>query len=215
MNLKDRLTSWYEHEQGAFVTIPFVVRALESKLTHREYVEFLLQYQFFVRTASPMYAEAAAKLPQDYDLIREWLFQQAYREFDHHKFIENDLKALGQEVSAIRGAKISPAMDILCNYNFGFIERHKVPIGIMGSPFVMIQLSAAYALGVAEKIKQGLGLKDEGVTFLDAHGHLDADQAQGLIHIMNGIVDAHDQDEIMLNAQANFSLYKQFLLSLG
>jgi pyrroloquinoline quinone (PQQ) biosynthesis protein C len=209
----DDLNRWYETEVLQFRTIPFVQDVFSGKLTLEGYRTFLLQYYHFVGTAPRIYSSAAAKIGPEYQQVREWFSKSAFKEMDHDEFIIRDLSALGVPMEEARTSRPTPEMEALVAYNFYFVD-HRNPVGLLGTPFLMGKLSSAYSLVAAEKLKNALGLQEEGATFFFAHGHLDKDQPEDVSGIIQAIIDPKIQQDIFLNAKTIFMLYQNFFKTL-
>lgn len=205
------LDKWIYDQSSQFVALPLVQKALSGLLTKEAYAEFLLDYRHFVTTAGSMYALAAAHIDtQKYDLIKRWFFKQAYREYDHGKFIKEDLKALGFDNDMIETHSASPAMEALCCFNFGFIFR-KHPAGLLGTPYIMTQLSSGFALKAAQSLKEKLKLDGAGASFFEAHAHLDKDQVSEIRDLIGSITDNAILEQIDLNAKGLLHCYSGFM----
>ncbi len=196
-----------------FQTLPFVQSALSGSLTKPGYTRFMKDYYHFVRTAGPIYSACASHIGYDFPRVREWFLKAAYKETDHDHFVVNDLETLGVPAAETRASQPGPEMDALCAYNFAFVERHH-PVGMLGTPFLMGNLSTVYSLHAAQKIKDALGLKENGASFFEAHGHLDKAQPEDVGLVLQSITDPKIQNDIFLNAKTIFMLYQNFFRTL-
>lgn len=213
MTFWEELNNWYAKQTQLFHDLPFIRRAFAGGITKPDYVRFLRDYYHFVGTAGPVYGACASKIDHRHGYVRDWFAKCTFKEMGHDRFIVNDLKALGMSEAEIRESRPSSAMDALCCYNFGFIERHN-PIGLLGTPFLMGKLSAIYSLHASQKIKEALGFKESGASFFEAHGHLDKEQPEDVGSVIQSITEKDIQEEIFLNAETLFALYLNFLRSL-
>lgn len=213
MTFWEKLNQWYGDEAGKFQSIPFIRAVFEGKLTREGYKTFLKSYYPFVAAAAPLYAHAASKIPPAFPRVREWFFKSAYKEMGHDEFIVNDLTALGIQAADTKASRPVPEIDALVSYNYAFLDRHH-PVGILGTPFLMGKLSTAYSLGAAQKLKDALGLGEEGISFFFAHGHLDKEQPEDVSLVIQSITDAAIQEDIFLNARAVFMLYQNYFRTL-
>jgi pyrroloquinoline quinone (PQQ) biosynthesis protein C len=158
-----------------------------------------------------VYALAATRISTRDEEVRHWLLEHAFEEYGHHRWIEDDLKALNYDVSRLASSKPSVPCDCLVGYMY-YIAGHENPMGTIGDTYVIEGLSQLFATQLAGNIKGLLGVPDSAVSYLAKHGAAD----QGHMNEVRDLIDNYvrreeDLEAIVQVSRVEFALYGQIV----
>jgi pyrroloquinoline quinone (PQQ) biosynthesis protein C len=219
----ERLQNATKLERDRFMAIPLVSMLVAEPVESappsagdaaeigRIYIRFLVDSYYHVRAAAKVYALAATRVSTKDEEVRQWLLEHAFEEYGHHKWIEDDLKAMKYDVSRLDTAKPSVACDCLVAYMY-YIAGHENPMGTIGDTYVIEGLSQMFATQLAGNIKGLLGVPDSAVSYLAKHGAAD----QGHMNEVRDLINTHvrreeDYDSIVQVSKVEFALYGQIV----
>lgn len=217
MSFFEQIKTLSDQLSQGVIQIPFVQKVFSDTIPEeakkdfrKQFIDFYIQYYYWVKSVSPFLSSAAGRIPDEYRTIRDWFYKTAFYEYNHYDFIMNDLIEMGVSESTIKKTKPNPAMDALIGYNHYFPYHHH-PVGVIGTPLIMGGLSNQLSLKVADGLEKKLGAR---LSFFDAHGHLDKDQPEDIAQILKTITDPTVHEAILFNIQTINMLYIHFLKSL-
>jgi pyrroloquinoline quinone (PQQ) biosynthesis protein C len=219
----ERLQSETKVERDRFMAIPLVgmlvaetveaapASAGDAAEISRIYTRFLVDSYYHVRAAAKVYALAATRVSTKDEEVRQWLLEHAFEEYGHHRWIEDDLKAMKYDISRFETAKPSVPCDCLVAYMY-YIAGHENPMGTIGDTYVIEGLSQMFATQLAGNIKGLLGVPDTAVSYLAKHGAAD----QGHMNEVRDLINAHvrreeDYEAIVQVSKVEFALYGQIV----
>lgn len=219
----ERLQSATKVERDRFMAIPLVgmlvaetveaapASAGDAAEISRIYTRFLVDSYYHVRAAAKVYALAATRVSTKDEEVRQWLLEHAFEEYGHHRWIEDDLKAMQYDISRLETAKPSVPCDCLVAYMY-YIAGHENPMGTIGDTYVIEGLSQMFATQLAGNIKGLLGVPDTAVSYLAKHGAAD----QGHMNEVRDLINAHvrreeDYESIVQVSKVEFALYGQIV----
>jgi len=219
----ERLHSATKVERDRFMAIPLVTMLLaeasgaapasagDAAEISRIYTRFLVDSYYHVRAAAKVYALAATRVSTRDEEVRQWLLEHAFEEYGHHRWIEDDLKAMKYDISRLETSKPSVPCDCLVAYMY-YIAGHENPMGTIGDTYVIEGLSQMFATQLAGNIKGLLGVPDTAVSYLAKHGAAD----QGHMNEVRDLINAHvrreeDYEAIVQVSKVEFALYGQIV----
>lgn len=218
-----RLQSATKVERDRFMSIPLVsmlvADPVESASTSpsdaaeigRIYTRFLVDSYYHVRAAAKVYALAATRVSTKDEEVRQWLLEHAFEEYGHHRWIEDDLKAMNYDVSRLESSKPSVPCDCLVAYMY-YIAGHENPMGTIGDTYVIEGLSQLFATQLAGNIKGMLGLPDSAVSYLAKHGAADQEHMNEVRDLIDTYVRREeDLASIVQVSKVEFALYGQIV----
>jgi pyrroloquinoline quinone (PQQ) biosynthesis protein C len=219
----ERLQNATKLERDRFMAIPLVSMLVAEPVESappsagdaaeigRIYIRFLVDSYYHVRAAAKVYALAATRVSTKDEEVRQWLLEHAFEEYGHHKWIEDDLKAMKYDVSRLDTAKPSVACDCLVAYMY-YIAGHENPMGTIGDTYVIEGLSQMFATQLAGNIKGLLGVPDSAVSYLAKHGAADQGHMNEVRDLINTYVRREeDYDSIVQVSKVEFALYGQIV----
>lgn len=219
----ERLQNATKVERDRFMAIPLVGMLLaepagsarpsaeEAAEIARIYTRFLVDSYYHVRAAAKVYALAATRISTKDEEVRHWLLEHAFEEYGHHRWIEDDLKALKFDVSRLETSKPSVPCDCLVAYMY-YIAGHENPMGTIGDTYVIEGLSQMFATQLAGNIKGMLGVPDSAVTYLAKHGAADQGHMNEVRDLINSYVRREeDYESIVQVSKVEFALYGQIV----
>lgn len=219
----ERLQNATKVERDRFMAIPLVGMLLaepagsarpsaeDAAEIARIYTRFLVDSYYHVRAAAKVYALAATRISTKDEEVRHWLLEHAFEEYGHHRWIEDDLKALKFDVSRLETSKPSVPCDCLVAYMY-YIAGHENPMGTIGDTYVIEGLSQMFATQLAGNIKGMLGVPDSAVTYLAKHGAADQGHMNEVRDLINSYVRREeDYESIVQVSKVEFALYGQIV----
>jgi pyrroloquinoline quinone (PQQ) biosynthesis protein C len=218
-----RLQSATKVERDRFMAIPLVsllvadrgdsapASATDAAEIGRIYTRFLVDSYYHVRAAAKVYALAATRISTRDEEVRHWLLEHAFEEYGHHRWIEDDLKAMNYDVSRLASSKPSVPCDCLVGYMY-YIAGHENPMGTIGDTYVIEGLSQLFATQLAGNIKGMLGVPDSAVSYLAKHGAADQAHMNEVRDLINAYVRREeDYEAIVQVSKVEFALYGQIV----
>lgn len=219
----ERLEKATKVERDRFMAIPLVSMlvaepvesappsASDAAEIGRIYTRFLVDSYYHVRAAAKVYALAATRVSMRDEEVRQWLLEHAFEEYGHHRWIEDDLKAMKYDVSRLETSKPSVPCDSLVGYMY-YIAGHENPMGTIGDTYVIEGLSQMFATQLAGNIKGMLGVPDSAVTYLAKHGAADQGHMNEVRDLINSYVRREeDYESIVQVSKVEFALYGQIV----
>ena len=219
----ERLQNATKVERDRFMAIPLVSMlvaepvesarpsASEAAEIERIYTRFLVDSYYHVRAAAKVYALAATRVSMRDEEVRQWLLEHAFEEYGHHRWIEDDLKAMKYDVSRLETSKPSVPCDCLVAYMY-YIAGHENPMGTIGDTYVIEGLSQMFATQLAGNIKGMLGVPDSAVSYLAKHGAADQGHMNEVRDLINTYVRRdEDYEAIVQVSRVEFALYGQIV----
>jgi pyrroloquinoline quinone (PQQ) biosynthesis protein C len=219
----ERLQNATKIERDRFMAIPLVsmlvaepvesapASAGDAAEIARIYTRYLVDSYYHVRAGAKVYALAATRLSTRDEEVRQWLLEHAFEEYGHHRWIEDDLRAMKYDVSRLETSKPSVACDCLVAYMY-YIAGHENPMGTLGDTYVIEGLSQLFATQLAGNIKGMLRVSDSAVSYLAKHGAAD----QGHMNEVRALIDTYvrreeDFESIVQVSKVEFALYGQIV----
>ena len=219
----ERLQSATKVERDRFMAIPLVSMLVAEPVgteaaspgdaaeISRIYTRFLVDSYYHVRAAAKVYALAATRVSTKDEEVRQWLLEHAFEEYGHHRWIEDDLKAMKYDVSRLEVSKPSVPCDCLVAYMY-YIAGHENPMGTIGDTYVIEGLSQMFATQLAGNIKGMLGVPDSAVSYLAKHGAADQGHMNEVRDLINTYVRREeDYEAIVQVSKVEFALYGQIV----
>jgi pyrroloquinoline quinone (PQQ) biosynthesis protein C len=198
-----------QHVLGA----PIIARCFQGQIVLDDYVDFLAQAFHHVKHTVPLLMATGARLPDDKEWLRAAVGEYIEEETGHQEWILNDIAACGYDKEAVRMSRPAPATELMVAYAWDMVQRVE-PLGFFGMVHVLEGTSVSLALMAADRIQQPLALPDAAFSYLRSHGTLDQQHVQHFARLMDRIVEAQDQADIVHAARAFFRLYGDVFRSL-
>jgi hypothetical protein len=178
------------------------------------YTRFLQDSYYHVRAAAKVYALAGCRMKETDEEIREWLLHHSVEEYGHHRWIEDDLRALKADPAALSTAKPSVWCDALVGYMY-YVAGTANPMGILGDTYVIEGLSQLFATQLAGTMKGSLGIPDGAVSYLAKHGEADQGHMDEFRDLVNQNVRREDDyQDILQVSRTEFVLYGKIVENL-
>jgi heme oxygenase len=179
------------------------------------YIRFLQESYYYVREASPVYALAGSRMSEADDEVRQWLLHHAVEEHGHHKWIEDDLRALKSDPALLATSKPSVWCDALIAVTY-YVAGHGNPMGLLGDTYVIEGLSQLFASQLAGTMKGAMAIPDNAVSYLAKHGEADQGHMDEFRDMVNQSVRREqDYQDILQVAKTEFALYGALVENLG
>lgn len=203
-----------ENERNTLLSLPILHRGVSGQITLEAYIGFLTEAYHHVKHTLPLLMNCGARLPEQYEWLREAVAKYIEEETGHQEWILNDIKACGADSEAVRlGEPFLPA-ELMVAYAYDVINRIN-PIGFFGMVLVLEGTSAKIASAAAQAIKTSLGLKSNALTYLSSHGALDTGHTAFYASLMNRLDEKKDQAIVIHCAKVFYRLYGDIFQDLS
>jgi len=213
MNFFDKLIYETTNERAEMFAIPIIDQALTGEVTLDDYVAFLTQAYHHVKHTVPLLMAVGARLPAEYEWLREAVAEYITEELGHQEWILNDIAACGFDKEAVRHGLPSQATELMVSYAYDTIARVN-PMGFFGMVHVLEGTSISLADNAAETMRQSLSLPKEAFSYLYSHGSLDIEHVKFFEELMNRLKDQQGQAQIIHSARVFYKLYGDIFRSL-
>ena len=161
-------------ERERFLSISLIKDALGSGTASTGYLNFLKEAYNNVKHTMPLLALAASRTTND--IYRTALAAYVKEARGHEKCILDDIRTLGGDENAVRGAKAGEACEIMVAYAHYAIENIS-PYALLGSVYVLERISLLLADCVANQIKAASGSTGgAGFSYLQSRGSVHLEQ---------------------------------------
>lgn len=193
-----------------------VVRRIETLTLDVEgYRQLLVNLRQQVVEGSRWIARAASNVSDNRFDLRALFLQHAKEESRDFQMLERDFVSVGGALEEIQNAPKNIGSEALSAWMF-----HKAsapnPFDLLGAMFIIEGLGARMANGWGELIRDGLGLRDDQVSFLLYHGKNDDTHFGKLEAVLgSGLLDAELVERIVKTAKVTARLYLLQLEELG
>jgi pyrroloquinoline quinone (PQQ) biosynthesis protein C len=187
---------------------PLIGRFADGSVTREEYVVFLQQFYHYVQATHENLLAAAQSMRRYYgpakEVLAARLAQHAREEKGHHRWIPQDLVALGEDPSAVESSEVSSAVKAYLAYTTHVVNsRHAA--GLFGQAYVMEGAGVSSADKIARLLVERSDIPNVGnaVRFFYRHGKVDVDHVKKLMAILNYVTDPADQRDMVLCAEVS------------
>jgi pyrroloquinoline quinone (PQQ) biosynthesis protein C len=186
---------------------------MHGEITLHDYVEFLTQAYHHVKHTVPLLMAVGSRLPADQEWLREAVAEYIEEELGHQEWILNDIAACGIDKEDVRNSQPNAATELMVAYAYDTIQRVN-PIGFFGMVHVLEGTSVTTADAAANAIRDALNLPNKAFSYLRSHGALDLEHVKFFESLMEKIVDADAQNQIIHSARMFYRLYAGIFRSL-
>jgi len=214
MNFFDTLKNETTHDRAGLFAAPIITEALAGKVTLNEYVAFLTEAYHHVKHTVPLLMAVGARLPAEYEWLREAVAEYIEEELGHQEWILNDIAACGFDKEVVRNGSPSQATELMVSYAYDTIARVN-PMGFFGMVHVLEGTSISLADSAADTIRESLSLPKKAFSYLYSHGSLDIEHVKFFEDLMNRLDDEQDQAQIIHSTRVFYKLYGDIFRSLN
>ena len=193
---------------------PIIVEALRGNITLNNYVAFLTQAYHHVKHTVPLLMAVGARLPGEYEWLREAVAEYITEEIGHQEWTLNDIAACGFDKEFVRSSQPGQATELMVSYAYDTIARVN-PMGFFGMVHVLEGTSIALADNAANTIRESLALPKKAFSYLYSHGSLDIEHVKFFEDLMNVLDNRQDQAQIIHSARVFYKLYGDIFRSLN
>jgi len=189
-----------------FLSAPIIGEVFEGKFNLDTYIAFLNQAYHHVKHTVPLLMLAGGRLQERQLWLQGPIGEYIREESGHEAWILDDIEVCGYSRQTFADGEAPFDSDVLVSFLYDTVQRRN-PVGIFGMVLVLEGTSASLAPEVARIVQKQLSLPDSAMTYLTSHGVLDQDHIQHFENIMNRLVDANDQAEVIRVANSVYRLY--------
>lgn len=213
MNFFDRLVIETAEDKSQFFKTPIFQRCFEGSITTADYASFLQEAYHHVKHTVPLLMAVGARLPENYEWLREAVAEYIEEELGHQEWVLNDIGHCGFDKEIARHSTPKLATELMVAYAYDTVTRVN-PIGFFGMVHVLEGTSIATADDAAAAVQQTLGLPNAAFSYLRSHGALDQEHVKFFESLMNKITDPEDQRQIIHSTKVFYQLYGNVLSSV-
>jgi pyrroloquinoline quinone (PQQ) biosynthesis protein C len=213
MSFMERLNKETQLDRDYLMSSPIIRNCMHGEITLHDYVEFLTQAYHHVKHTVPLLMAVGSRLPADQEWLREAVAEYIEEELGHQEWILNDIAACGFDKEDVRNSQPNAATELMVAYAYDTIQRVN-PIGFFGMVHVLEGTSVTTADAAANAIRDALNLPNKAFSYLRSHGALDLEHVKFFESLMERIVDADAQDQIIHSARMFYRLYAGIFRSL-
>ena len=214
MPFYDELLKATETERQALFSLPLIRAGAAGQVSHDAYVAFLTEAYHHVKHTVPLLMLCGARLPENYEWLREAVAEYIEEELGHQEWILNDIAACGADSEAVRHGKPGFATELMVAYAYDMINRIN-PVGFFGMVLVLEGTSTALATQAGQAIKDSLQLGSNAFTYLTSHGALDVGHTEFYEGLVNAIDNQKDRAVLINSAKNFYKLYGDIFRELG
>ena len=214
MNFFDTLKNETAAERTELFAVPVILEALRGEITLNDYVAFLTQAYHHVKHTVPLLMAVGARLPGEYEWMREAVAEYIEEELGHQEWILNDIAACGFDKEVVRNGLPGQATELMVSYAYDTIARVN-PMGFFGMVHVLEGTSVSLADNAADTIRESLSLPKKAFSYLYSHGSLDIEHVKFFEDLMNRLDDQQDRTQIIHSARGFYKLYGDIFRSLN
>lgn len=197
------LTCETEAARQQLMSLPLFADAVAGQVTRPMYIAFLGEAYHHVRHTVPLMMACGARLPGDYEWLREKLVHYVDEEVGHQEWILNDIAAAGGDAEAARQSRPAFPTEVMVAYAYDAIQRGN-PVSFFGMVHVLEGTSTALATQAAEGIARALQLPKRAFSYLTSHGALDVEHVSFFNDLVDRI-DRPDDQAAIIHASRMFS----------
>jgi pyrroloquinoline quinone (PQQ) biosynthesis protein C len=213
MSFMERLNRETQDDRDYLMSSPIIRNCMQGEITLHDYVEFLTQAYHHVKHTVPLLMAVGSRLPEEQEWLREAVAEYIEEELGHQEWILNDIAACGFDKEDVRNSQPNAATELMVAYAYDTIQRVN-PIGFFGMVHVLEGTSVTTADAAANAIRDALNLPNKAFSYLRSHGALDLEHVKFFESLMERIVDADAQDQIIHSARMFYRLYAGIFRSL-
>jgi 3-oxoacyl-[acyl-carrier-protein] synthase-3 len=204
--LRELAGVWSEFQQ-ALARVPVVRRIEDGTATADDYRRLLLNLRQQVVDGGRWISLAAANFSAELFWLRSAAIQHAAEEHRDYQLLESDYAAAGGDPLDLTTNPANIGSAALSAFVFHRAGQPE-PVDLLGAMFVIEGLGARYAARWADRLQQGLGLRDDEVRFLRYHADGDAEHFEILSAALRcGLLDDAAITRIVRTARVVARLY--------
>jgi len=197
---------WADFERRIRAT-PIVRRIDTGTATLDDYRALLMHLRQQVVEGGRWISRAASNFSADLFDLRSAAIRHAAEEHRDFRLLEEDFRAVGGDVEAIRRGRKNPGSEALSGFMFHQASQPD-PVDLLGAMFVIEGLGTALAGPWADRLRAQLGLREEQVRFLRYHGAADDDHFAALARMLRSdLIDRGRAERIVRTAEVVARLY--------
>jgi len=184
--------------------LPKVYSLIHHGLALAEYRALLYDVYHIVYHFCPVMDLAAARC-DDFRGVRDQLYERIEEEKGHEKWVLEDIKALGGDVSGARASLPSAPVQAMIAFNYHGAERGH-PCSVLGMLYMLEVVSSVYGGRVADSIARAIrrDVEGGGFKFLLSHASMDVGHMAKLNLLVKTIADPQAQSAIVNSTRVNF-----------
>lgn len=211
MAFYDSLVAQTSAERSFLLSAPALQETLSGQVTLTRYQAFLTQAYHHVKHTVPLLMATGSRLPSELEWMRKATIEYINEEYGHERWILNDLRASGADITQL--APANWATQAMVHSVYDRIQQLH-PAAFFGMAHVLEGTSIALATQAAEKIKSALQLPNSAFSYLLSHGDLDLDHVAFFKDLMNQLTDVEAQAAIVDTAKLVYRLYGEMFRAL-
>jgi pyrroloquinoline quinone (PQQ) biosynthesis protein C len=205
--LETAVVPWRQRMLGA----QFFRALKDGTLKRDHYARFLVEIYHYVKHSTRLLAVAAGRLGPERQRLFARFVEHMAEEAGHDQWALNDLKTLGVDPARVVQSTPLPATDAMVGFQYFAIE-HLGPISILGYIYALETLGSGTATQVGETLKRVLGIGDDALTFLLAHGEADVGHVEKLKTFVRAEAEtAADRALVQRTAICTYHLYESMM----
>ena len=186
---------------------PVVRRIDAGTATLDDYRALLMHLRQQVVEGGRWISRAASSFSVELFELRSAAIRHAAEEHRDFRLLEEDFRAVGGDVEAIRQGRKNLGSEALSAFMFHQAGQPD-PVDLLGAMFVIEGLGTALAGQWAHKLREQLGLREDQVRFLRYHGEADDDHFAMLSRLLRSdLVDRRRAERIVRTAEIVARLY--------
>jgi pyrroloquinoline quinone (PQQ) biosynthesis protein C len=191
--------------------IPKIKKMLSGDFSAGQYVHFMTDLYPIVSNFCPTMAAAASRCAQQYDLVRNYLYDHIHEEKGHEEIVLQDVASFGVSPDEIINSSVREPVQAMLAFNY-----HSALMGnscsVLGMVYVLEIISSVYAGKVAHALSNALGRNiSEGFVFLHSHSSADMEHMAKLRQLFQTIDSPEFFSYLMNSIKMNFYLFRQVL----
>jgi len=213
-DLNERLDYETAVHRMALYSVPQIVEAMQGKLTFKTYLTFLEQTYHYVKHMVPLLIAMKEGVRKKDSWIIPYIDKYIKEETGEENWILENITAMGGDENKIKISKPLESVELFNSYNYDCV-RSSNPLSFLGVIFMLENASKNLAAEGTKAIKNSLGVKDSGITYLEAHTKIEKNlEEQFLYKTFKAIHKKPDQDFIIETAQKGFLLFADIMRSI-